>query len=211
VYQTLLRNAHFFEFLFRCDQDMAAEARQGGCPRCGGRLHQANYPRKPRGGAVEIGSRQALRLSFCCSREGCRGRVLPPSVRFLGPRVYVGAAVILAAAMRQGSSPWRVKALGRLLGVSRRSLQRWRAWWQAIFPETAFWNAARGRLRSPIFASDLPRALLKQFSGDPSEQLYGVLRWLTPLAGDSSRSARVIQRHSAARRRCPLHQLPVLP
>lgn len=183
MYQALLRDARFFDFLFRCDQDLAREAREGRCPRCGGRLHQANYPRKPRGVAVAIGSRQALRLSLCCDRDGCRGRLMPPSVRFLGRRVYLGAVVILVAAMRQGPSPWRVKVLERLVGVSRRSLQRWRDWWETIFPRTRFWKAARSRLRHPISPQDLPRALLECFAGDPRERLCGLLRWLTPLGG----------------------------
>jgi hypothetical protein len=182
VYQTVLRDARFFEFLFRCDQDLAREAREGRCPRCGGRLHQANYPRKLRGGVIAIGSRQALRLSLCCNRDGCRGRLMPPSVRFLGRRVYVGAVVVLVAAMRQGPSPQRVKVLEQLVGVSRRSLQRWRHWWQTIFPQTGFWKAARARLQHPIPAHDLPRALLERFAGDPRDRLFGLLRWLTPLA-----------------------------
>jgi hypothetical protein len=37
------------------------------------------------------------RFSLCCGREGCRRRATPPSIRFLGRRVYVGAAVIIAS------------------------------------------------------------------------------------------------------------------
>ena len=35
------------------------------------------------------------RFSLCCGRDGCRHRATPPSVRFLGGRVYVGAVVIV--------------------------------------------------------------------------------------------------------------------
>ncbi|NLS97786.1 MAG: hypothetical protein GXX96_37065 [Planctomycetaceae bacterium] len=38
-------------------------------------------------------------------RDGCRKRTTPLSVRFLGRKVYLGAVVVLVAAMRQGPSP----------------------------------------------------------------------------------------------------------
>jgi hypothetical protein len=37
------------DHLFSVDQDVAETARRQGCP-CGGRLHRADYPRKPRVG-----------------------------------------------------------------------------------------------------------------------------------------------------------------
>ena len=104
MYHELPRNASFWAFLFSIDQDLAEQARQKKCP-CGGCLHRANYPRKPRGGGEDLPQEYDFRLSFCCEREGCRKRVTPPSVRFLGRKVYLGAVVILVAAMRQGPSP----------------------------------------------------------------------------------------------------------
>ena len=58
MYHVLLRDASFWGFLFEVDKDLAAKARQQGC-RCGGRLHCANYPRKPRGGSETCRSRTA--------------------------------------------------------------------------------------------------------------------------------------------------------
>ena len=84
-----LATARFWSFLLAVDQDLAEETRKKACP-CGGRLHSANYPRKPRGTPVQLPERECLRLSFCCDRDGCRKRVTPPSVRFLGPKVYSG-------------------------------------------------------------------------------------------------------------------------
>ena len=43
-----------------------------------------------------------MRLSFCCGREGCRRRVLPPSVLFWGRRVYWAAVVLVVTAPCQG-------------------------------------------------------------------------------------------------------------
>jgi len=63
----------------RFDDDLASQVREGGCPRCGGRLDVADYPRKPRGGSIELGDDYDVRRSFCCAVEGCRRRRTPPS------------------------------------------------------------------------------------------------------------------------------------
>lgn len=162
MYHELLRDASFWRFLFSIDQDLAETARQRACP-CGGRLHRANYPRKPRGGPDDLPQEYGRRLSFCCEREGCRKRVTPPSVRFLGPKVYLGAVVILVSAMRQGPSPRRVAELSRLFGANRRTIGRWQVFWQEVFPQTPFWKIARGRLVPVIEIDWLPRALTEAF------------------------------------------------
>ena len=112
MYHELPRTARFWSFLRAVDQDLAKKTREKGCP-CGGRLHSANYPRKPRGTPVQLPEEECLRLSFCCDRDGCRKRTTPPSVRFLGPKVYLGAIVILISAMRQGPTPRRVRELSQ--------------------------------------------------------------------------------------------------
>ena len=89
MYHDLPRTARFWSFLLAVDQDLAEETRKKACP-CGGRLHCANYLRKPRGTPVQLPEPQCLRLSFCCDRDGCRKRVTPPSVRFLGPKGLPG-------------------------------------------------------------------------------------------------------------------------
>ncbi len=64
----LLQNSSIFTCLLEIDQHIAEEARQGGCPACGGPLHWANYPRKPRGGADGLGDEHRIRLSLCCGQ-----------------------------------------------------------------------------------------------------------------------------------------------
>ena len=54
MWHGLLRDSRFFETLGRFDEDLAEQARAAGCRRCGGRLHRAHYPRKPRGGPAEL-------------------------------------------------------------------------------------------------------------------------------------------------------------
>jgi hypothetical protein len=80
------------------DPSVCDPVRAAGCPYCGAALHAGDYPRKPRGVPRSLlGPAYERRLSLCCSREGCRRRVTPPSVRFFGRRVYLGALVVLAA------------------------------------------------------------------------------------------------------------------
>jgi hypothetical protein len=182
MYHELPRHASFWAFLFSIDQDLAEQARQKKCP-CGGCLHRANYPRKPRGGGEDLPQEYGRRLSFCCEREGCRKRVTPPSVRFLGRKVYLGAVVILVAAMRQGPSPRRVRELSRLFDADRQTIARWRVFWSEHFPQTPFWKAARGRLVPGVDVAALPLALLEAFhrTVDPCHDWGRLLEFLAPI------------------------------
>jgi hypothetical protein len=107
----------------------------------------------------------------------------PPSVRFLGRKVYLGAVVILVAAMRQGPSPRRVRELSRLFGADRRTIARWQVFWREVVPRTAFWKVARGRLVPRVEMVPLPRSLLDAFLaiGDPGEGWSRLLLFLSPI------------------------------
>ena len=122
--QELHRCGSFWSLLLSIDRDLAECARRQGCP-CGGRLHCANYPRAPLGGPEQLPDEYRQRFSFCCERDGCRKRLTPPSVRFLGRKVYLGAVVVLISAMRQGPTPRRARELSRLFGVDRATIARW--------------------------------------------------------------------------------------
>jgi hypothetical protein len=182
MYHDLFRDASFWSFLFDVDEDLAATRRKQGCS-CGGRLHCADYPRKPRGGCENLPGSYGRRLSFCCDRDGCRKRSTPPSVRFLGRKVYLGAVVVLVAAMRQGSSPRRVRELCLLFGADRRTIAGWRIFWREHFPQTAFWKANRSRLVPKVDISHLPRALLDAFiqGRDSREDWKRLLKFLSPI------------------------------
>jgi hypothetical protein len=181
MYHDLPRNASFWAFLFSVDRDLAESARQQACP-CGGRLHCANYPRKPRGGD-DLPPQYSYRLSFCCDREGCRKRVTPPSVRFLGRKVYLAAVVVLVAAMRQGPSPRRVRELSSRFGADRRTIARWQVFWREHFPQTPFWKVARSCFMPAVEIALLPLSLLDAlFRGDDSCQGWErLLRFLAPI------------------------------
>lgn len=183
----LLADARFLSLLTQFDADIAVQVRAAGC-HCGGRLHSARYRRKPRGAAIDVGADYQWRQSFCCAADGCRRRVTPPSVRYLGRRVYLGVAVIVLSAMTHGLSPRRVAYLHEHLGVSVRTLRRWRQWWREGFVTTAVWRHTRGGLIPPLAEGQLPWALLDRLRGACSERLVHALRLLAPL---TTRSATV--------------------
>lgn len=155
--------------------------RAEGCRQCGGRLDRAGHARKPRGLPSELGAGHVVRLSFCCAAEGCRRQTTPASVRFLGGRVYVGAAVVAFTAAGAGRRCAEVRDLRAWLGPSACTLARWRWWWRTAFAESAFWRGARGRLRTPIPVAALPGELLRRFAGDVQARLIAGLRFLAPL------------------------------
>jgi hypothetical protein len=162
MYHDLPRTARFWLVLFAIDRDLAETVRKEGCS-CGGRLHCANYLRKPRGTPVQIPKAQRLRLSFCCNRDGCRKRTPPPSVRFLGRKVYLGAIVILISALRQGPTPRRVRELSQRFGADPQTIARWQLFWREHFPQTPFWKIARARIVPAVEIVSLPYSLVDAF------------------------------------------------
>jgi len=184
--QKLLGDPNFFEFLYRCDLDATEQARKKGCRWCRGRLHRADYERKPRGGLTKLGREYDKRLSLCCAREGCRRRELPPSVRYLGRKVYLAATIVLCTAMQHGVTSQRAAQLQKAVGVSRKTLARWREFWQQLFVQTRFWQQARSRFLPPVAETELPQSLLARFAGEPATQLGSLLRFVAPLTTSST-------------------------
>ena len=186
-WRNLLRDSNFFLLLLAFDRDLALQVRAKGCPHCEARLHFGRYERKPRGIPQGLPPEYDRRESLCCSAVGCRKRVLPPSLRFFGRRVYVGPVFVLACAMIDGITEKRAAMLYELVGVTIRTLARWRAWWRKAFPHTTFWRAARARFASPVEELLLPASLLERFPQPAaSEHLLAVLRFLGPLTAGSN-------------------------
>jgi len=179
MYQRLLTDAAFYRVLLRFDEELAAAERPKGCRVCGKRLEASDFPRKPRGFGLE---RFTERLSFCCADRMCRKRRTPPSLRFLGRKVYLGAMVVVISAMRCGASPARMRRLYELVGVSRHTVSRWRKWWSEQLPGAPFWRAMAGALMPPLSIADLPASLLERFTGTPEERLILLLRALGPVS-----------------------------
>jgi len=185
VCHAFLNDSKFYQFLFNIDQDMAAEIQAGGCS-CGGVLHSARFPRKPRGIPVVLNESYQTRLSFCCAEDGCRRRCTPPSVRFLGRKVYLGMIVILITAMEHGLTPKRRQALIETLDIWPQTLSRWRQWWREIFLTCRCWQAERGHFIPPVDPVQLPGALLGRLTGDNlMQRLCKLLRLLIPMTTHS--------------------------
>jgi hypothetical protein len=127
-----------------------------------------------RGVPAEMEEAYSRRRSFCCGREECRKRVTPPSVRFLGRRVYVAAVVLLCSAQKVCSKKESLKA-------PRRTIRRWVRWFRESMTGSCFWQIRRGRLMPPVREEELPQSLLERFTGVVSERICAALRFLSPL------------------------------
>jgi hypothetical protein len=177
VCHALLQDPKLLTLLLRVDHEFAAQRRADGC-RCGGNLHCADYPRKPRGCPRSMRDDYSSRLSFCCAV--CRTRSTPLSVRFLGQRVYLALAVVLVSASRTASTPTGVR-LSAELGVSRQTLQRWQVWWTEQFPLTPLWRATCARFMPSADVLRFPGSLLERFTGSPADRLMRLLVFLSPV------------------------------
>jgi hypothetical protein len=175
--EKLLKDRCLFKLLEKADADLAEEAEAEGCDYCGDeKLHHGDYPRKPRGGPA-----WDKRRSFCCAKEGCRKRKTPPSVRFLGRKVYVGGVVVLVSAMVHGLKRRRVERLRDELGISERTLERWRVWWLENFVGSRFWKSARARFMPRLDETLLPLTLVEAFTAKRREGLIRLLGFIVPI------------------------------
>ena len=171
------------QWLVEIDEAACARVAAAGCPWCRGPLHRSDYPRKPRGGLLAAcGEVHTRRLSLCCGWQGCRRRSTPPSVRFLGRRVYLGAAVILASIAAQALAAAR--EVKRATGIPARTVGRWRRWWQTGFAHSRLFEEQRGRFLPPLEIAELPASLVERFdrAGHAmSVALVRTLGFLSPL------------------------------
>jgi len=108
--------------------------------------------------------------------------------------VYLGAVVVLAAVLRQGPTPWRVKRVQATLGVDRRTLVRWQRWWTTELATSRPFALGRADFMPPPATEALPVSLLACFIGSPADRLMATLRWLAQqfgarFPGDGHRSA----------------------
>jgi hypothetical protein len=191
----------FFAMLAEIDEEITVRVAAAGCPACAGPLHRGDYVRKPRGGWIATGDQGELRrFSLCCGRPGCRKRALPPSVRFLGRRVYWEGVVLLATVrvILMGA----VQQAARVTGVPRRTLRRWLTWWQGEFPQSPLWTLMSARFSPPPpEASKLPMSLLDRLAAEmagceassTTDVLTAAARWLAPATtGSVPDSARFV-------------------
>ena len=176
--------SEFFKGLTTIDTAIVARAAEEPCRDCGGPLYRGDYPRKPRGGLLAIAAEAwGRRFSLCCGRDGCRHRATPPSVRFLGRRVYVGAIVVLASAVALATVT--VSAGVRTTGVPARTTRRWLRWWRGPFTASGPFVDLSARLVPAPDRARLPASLLERLAGDEPSAIAKLLAWVAPLTTTS--------------------------
>jgi len=169
----------FFLLLVRLDESVMERVAAAGCRWCAGRLHRSDYDRKPRGALIApAGEEFVRRFSLCCGREGCRKRATPPSVRFLGRRVYLGAVVIVASIVALA-----LRAAGEIrqqTGVPARTTRRWLGWWQGPFVSTEVFVTICARLIG-VDVGQVPASIVNRLEGTWTQQVRTMLEVLAPL------------------------------
>ncbi len=88
--------------------------------------------------------------------------------------------VVLISAMQRGLTAARLRQLRELVGVSHRTVARWRDWWIEVFTESPFWRT-RGALVPSVKQEELPTSLLQSFKGACEQKLLSMLRFLAPV------------------------------
>jgi hypothetical protein len=172
--------SEFFEGLTAIDRQIVERAAQERCRDCDGPLYRGDYPRKPRGGLLAVLAEAfGRRFSLCCGRDGCRHRTTPPSVRYFGRKVYVGAVVVLASAVALAAAS--VSAGVRATGVPARTTRRWLRWWRGPFTSTAPFVDLSARLVPAPDRRRLPVSLLQRLGGDGCAPVTKLLAWLAPV------------------------------
>ena len=178
----------FFDLLIQADKETVRQVALGKCLACEGPLYRSDYRREPRGALVAgAGEEMVIRFSLCCGREGCRKRATPPSLRFLGRRVYLGAVVIVAAMLAQALG---AKEARRATGVPTRTTNRWLGWWQNAFISTDVFMAVCARLVG-VAVKDVPLAIVLRLGDTIEERVRRLLEWLRPLTTGSGIGSRL--------------------
>jgi hypothetical protein len=74
--------------------------------------------------------------------------------------------------------------LTELFDVDRRTIYRWRDFWNELFPRTTFWKVARARLVPVSQIVNFPRSLLEAYvlTGDDRKGWKKLLKFLSPIS-----------------------------
>ena len=111
----------------------------------------------------------------------------------LHSRVYASVVVLVVGVLLSGPTPWRVRRLCSLVGVDRRTVLRWRRWWQDKLPRSRWYQALAGRFVPPPAGRRLPSSLMEALEpAGPETQLVRTLRLLLPLSVWGSAASRTV-------------------
>ena len=136
-----------------------------GCPECKSSLHSANFVRKFRGLEIQTPPQFEVRFSFCCSKDGCRNRLTPPSVRFMKHKVYLGMVIILISS---GVTTF----LEETLEVSHQTRRRWMKFWSQILSSSnPLFVALKAFLPVDLGIQGTPKPILEFFIGQTTSDI----------------------------------------
>jgi hypothetical protein len=163
MYEKILTDPNFYFLLFKIDSELAKKSHRVACKVCGGKLDWANYLRKPRGGPPCLDEQCFIRFSLCCRSDGCRKRLLAPSLRFWGRRVYFSVLFSLITTLSHRSMCDPPPILRNKFNISYQTFLRWKKWWKEIFPATVFWQKAKSLIVPGDGGESFPEVLLQVF------------------------------------------------
>jgi hypothetical protein len=121
-------------------------------------------------------------------RRRLSSRATPPSLRFLGRKVFLATIVVVVSIMQHGMSEPRMRRLIQSVNVDRRTIARWRTWWREAFTASPFWRSARAAFMPSVDEDRLPTALIERFAGGAAERMIALLRFLAPITGGQVRA-----------------------
>ena len=140
-------NTTFFAFAVTLDTELAESLRLKGCPKCSGTLNYGCYSRKSRSPfKAPLPENWDRFFSLCCSAEGCRVRVRPPSVRYAGRSPQNAGILLLAQLLKAGASQRSVRAICEELLISERTARRWLRFWKTVCRRSRWWAKLSGLL-----------------------------------------------------------------
>ena len=175
---------------FFIDQEIADEFfRTGCCRHCKSKeLSRSDYPRDPRGipkdASEEIINKYSCRFSFLCRK--CRRRTTPPSVRFMGRKIYATLGVLWVSLENERGALPGLEELRQLMGkcLSDVTIERWLNWWQSKVWNSPFWKEFQGQLLGEIKQSQFISGVWDHFKrqlSDSTSICDAVLRFFSPI------------------------------
>lgn len=182
----LIKKKNLFSHLYEIDKNTAEQYRQLPCPHCSGPLYFSNYMRKPRGEPEDVPEKYFIQFSLCCGTAGCRKRLIPPSCRFLGRKVYWFAVILCILTDWQNAnekitvSEWSIQT-----GISRNTIKRWLSFFHDTFPASRTWCRLRGQISACVRNSSLPSSFINYYRKLKSNAKDTLVSSLIILSGGS--------------------------
>jgi len=87
----------------------------------------------------------------------------------------------------------RAAAMSNELGVARRTLERWCAWWRGGFLKSDLWTILKSRFVPPLDAQEMPRSLFDRILVAGEDRVVAMLRLVAPWGVTTSMMQRIMR------------------